>query len=158
MAKAYERIADDLRRRIRAGELRPGDRLPAETAMVEEYGKSLPTLRQALGLLASEGLIEKQHGRGNFVRIPRTPVRRTNLRHQWEKDRARGPEEQRAQTGATEHDNGLVVDDLVLVGMLAQAAGRARGDRTLAAKGHVAETVGKARRAKEAVKDGGRRR
>lgn len=113
MAKSYERIADDLRRRIHAGELRPGDRLPAETAMAEEYGKSLPTLRQALGLLQTEGLIEKQHGRGNFVRIPRTPVRRTNLRHQWEKDRAREPEGQRAQTGATEHDTGLAVDDLV---------------------------------------------
>lgn len=113
MAKAYERIADDLRDRIRAGELAPGDRLPSETTMVDHYGKSLPTLRQALGLLQAEGLIEKQHGRGNFVRVPRTPVLRTNVRHQWEKDRAREPEHQRKQTGATEHDTGLDMDDLV---------------------------------------------
>jgi GntR family transcriptional regulator len=113
MAKAYERIADDLRQRIRAGELSPGDRLPAETVLVEEHGKSLPTIRQALSLLQAEGLIEKQHGRGNFVRQPRTRVQRTNLRHQWEKDRAREPEHERAQTGATEHDTGLVIGDLV---------------------------------------------
>ena len=113
MAKAYERIADDLRDRIRAGELAPGDRLPSETVLVDRYGKSLPTLRQALGLLQAEGLIEKQHGRGNFVRRPRTPVQRTNVRHQWEKDRAREPEQQRRKTGATEHDTGLEVDDLV---------------------------------------------
>jgi GntR family transcriptional regulator len=113
MAKAYERIADDLRDRIRTGELRPGDRLLSETALVERYGKSLPTLRQALGLLQAEGLIEKQHGRGNFVRRPRTQVLRTNLRHQWEKGRAREPEQQRKRTGATEHDTGLEVEDLV---------------------------------------------
>ncbi|WP_328917886.1 MULTISPECIES: GntR family transcriptional regulator [unclassified Streptomyces] len=113
MAKAYERIADDLRQRIRAGELGPGDRLPSETALVDEYGKSLPTLRQALGLLQAEGLIEKQHGRGNFVRQPRTPVFRTNLRHQWEKNRAREPEQHRRKTGATEHDTGLDMGDLV---------------------------------------------
>lgn len=113
MAKAYERIADDLRQRIRAGELAPGDRLPAETVLVDHYGKSLPTLRQALGLLQAEGLIEKQHGRGNFVRQPRTLVQRTNARHQWEKDRARQPQSQRARTGATEHDTGLTMDDLV---------------------------------------------
>lgn len=121
MAKAYERIADDLRQRIRAGELSPGDRLPAETAMVEEYGKSLPTLRQALALLQAEGLIEKQHGRGNFVRRRRTPVFRTNERHQWEKGRARDPEETRRQTGATEHDTGLVVDDLVFYAAYSEA-------------------------------------
>jgi len=113
MAKAYERIANDLRQRIHAGDLGPGDRLPSESSLVETYGKSLPTLRQALGLLQAEGLIEKQHGRGNFVRRPRTPIQRTNLRHQWEKDRVRKPEPLRAQTGATEHDTGLELGDLV---------------------------------------------
>ncbi|AZM54543.1 transcriptional regulator [Streptomyces sp. WAC 01529] len=44
---------------------------------------------------------------------PRTPVRRDNGRHQWEKDRARQPEEKRLATGSTEHDTGLDVDDLV---------------------------------------------
>ncbi|MDH6111539.1 GntR family transcriptional regulator [Kitasatospora sp. MAP12-15] len=113
MAKVYERIADDLRRLIRAGELAPGDRLPAETSLVDQYGKSLPTVRQALALLQSEGLIEKKHGRGNFVREARKLVQRTNDRHQWEKDRARSSLHERQQTGATERDTGLELDDLV---------------------------------------------
>ncbi|GAB2863405.1 hypothetical protein GCM10027074_33320 [Streptomyces deserti] len=46
-------------------------------------------------------------------RRPRTPVVRDNSRHQWEKDRARRPLEQRAGTGATEHDTGLDSEDLV---------------------------------------------
>ncbi len=109
----YERIAEDLRGPIRAGEMKPGDRLPTETALATRYGKSVPTIRQALGLLQAEGLIEKIHGRGNFVRRPRKLVQRSNLRHQWEKDRARQPDDIRARTGATEHDTGLQVDDLL---------------------------------------------
>ncbi|QLE73968.1 GntR family transcriptional regulator [Streptomyces rectiverticillatus] len=113
MAKAYERIADGIRESIRAGQLEPGQRLPSETTLAAEYGRSVPTIREALRLLRDEGLIEKQHGRGNFVRQPRTTVLRTNSRHQWEKNRAREPEPLRAKTGATEHDTGLQVNDLV---------------------------------------------
>jgi GntR family transcriptional regulator len=80
--------------------------------MKETTGKSAPTIRQALAVLEAEGLVIKIHGRGTFVREPRTRAVRTNLRHQWEKDRARAPEEERAQTGVTEHDTGLEVDDL----------------------------------------------
>lgn len=113
MAK-YEKIADSLRERIRAGEWLPGAQLPSETpALTTEYKVSLPTLRQAIGVLVTEGLIEKEHGRGNFVRKPRRRVERTNQRHQWEKDRARLPEATRLETGATEHDTGLTVSDLV---------------------------------------------
>ena len=113
MAKVYERIADHLRGPIRAGEMRPGDRLPSETALAEKYKRSVPTIRQALGLLEAEGLIEKKHGRGNFVRQPRSLVRRTNGRHQWEKDRARQDEAVRSETGATEQETGLQLNDLV---------------------------------------------
>ena len=113
MAKAYEKIADELRTQIRAGQLAPGDKLPAETALSVSSGRSVPTVQQALRVLQAEGLIEKHHGRGNFVRRPRTPVLRENTRHQWEKDRARAPEKQRLETGATEHDTGLEFDDLV---------------------------------------------
>ncbi len=128
MAKAYEKIADELREAIRAGQLAPGDRLPAETALAERHKKSVPTIREALRLLQDEGLIEKKHGRGNFVRRPRTRVLRTNLRHQWEKHRARETEQERLQTGATEHDTGLRVDDLVFHATY----GEAKADASLA--------------------------
>ncbi|WP_369211609.1 GntR family transcriptional regulator [Streptomyces flavofungini] len=113
MAKAYEKIADELRTEIRAGRLGPGDRLPSEAELIRSSGRSGPTVQQALRVLQAEGLIEKQHGRGTFVRRPRLTVRRANRRYQWEKDRARAPEEQRLETGATEHDTGLEVKDLV---------------------------------------------
>lgn len=113
MPKAYEVIADDLRRSIREGKRKPGDKLPSETDLAGHYKRSVPTVQNALRVLNEEGLIDKQHGRGNFVRRPRTPARRSNLRHQWEKNRAREPVEERAQTGATEHDTGLELDDLV---------------------------------------------
>lgn len=112
MAKVYERIADELRSRIRAGQLNPGERLPAETALAEQHKVSVPTVRQALSVLSAEGLVEKRHGRGNFVRKPRKLVQRNNKRHQWEKDQARAPETERLKTGATENDTGLTVSDL----------------------------------------------
>ncbi|MEW2548881.1 GntR family transcriptional regulator [Streptomyces sp. NPDC047002] len=132
MAKAYERIADEIRRAIRAGELMPGDKLPAETQLVADHRRSLPTIRDALRLLQEEGLIEKQHGRGNFVRKPRTKVLRTNERHQWEKDRAREPVEERLKTGSTEHDTGLHVGDLVFHASYDEGA----------AEGDIAEAFG----------------
>ncbi|MFF4350435.1 GntR family transcriptional regulator [Streptomyces sp. NPDC001530] len=113
MPKAYEVIADDLRRSIREGERKPGDRLPSETDLATHYKRSVPTVQNALRLLNEEGLIDKQHGRGNFVRRPRTPAVRCNSRHQWEKDRARKDRAKRAETGATEHDTGLELQDLV---------------------------------------------
>lgn len=113
MPKAYEDIADELRHKITTGQLGPGDRLPSEEELRQTYDKGVPTIRAALDVLLFEGLIDKQHGRGTFVRVPRRLVRRTNERHQWEKDRAREPLGVRAQTGATEHDTGLDISDLI---------------------------------------------
>ncbi|WP_405743440.1 GntR family transcriptional regulator [Streptomyces sp. NBC_01525] len=112
MAKKYERIADALRQDIRAGQLRPGEKLPAETKLAEQYRTSVPTMRDALRELHAEGLIDKRHGIGNFVRKPRPRVERNNERHQWEKDRARLVQAEREKTGSTEHDTGLTVSDL----------------------------------------------
>ncbi|MGP3772231.1 GntR family transcriptional regulator [Streptomyces sp. SDT5-1] len=63
-------IAEDLRTQITTGHLNGGDRLPAEAALATHYGVSTPTLRSALALLQTEGLIEKVHGKGNYVRRP----------------------------------------------------------------------------------------
>lgn len=130
--KAYEEIADDLRRSIRTGGLAPGARLPAETELARRFGKSVPTVRDALRLLCAEGLIDKRHGSGTFVRGARTRMLRDNSRHQWEKDRARMPEATRAATGATEHETGLVLDDLVFFARY----------RELDAPGDLADTFG----------------
>lgn len=112
MAAKYERIADDLRRRISLGELAAGEQMPAHTALAEHYRVSLPTVQQALGVLEAEGLIDTVHGIGTYVRASKQPLRRKPDRYQWEKDRALLSLDDRSKTGGTEHDTGLNVDDL----------------------------------------------
>lgn len=65
---AYRQIADHLRQQIRTGTFAPGAQLPSERELVDEYGASRVTVRQAVALLRTEGLVEAQHGRGLFVR------------------------------------------------------------------------------------------
>ncbi|WP_328298636.1 GntR family transcriptional regulator [Streptomyces sp. NBC_00435] len=67
-------IAEDLRNQISKGHLKAGERLPSEAQLATRYAVSTPTLRNALALLQAEGLVEKVHGSGNFVRHP---LRRT---------------------------------------------------------------------------------
>ncbi|MFJ1564518.1 GntR family transcriptional regulator [Streptomyces erythrochromogenes] len=64
-------IAEDLRRQIAAGHFQAGERLPSEARLATLYTVSTPTLRGALALLQGEGLVEKIHGSGNFVRRAR---------------------------------------------------------------------------------------
>ncbi|MFJ7154491.1 GntR family transcriptional regulator [Streptomyces sp. NPDC101118] len=61
-------IADDLRNQISSGHIEAGERLPSEAQLASRYGVSTPTLRNALADLQTEGLVEKIHGKGNFVR------------------------------------------------------------------------------------------
>ena len=63
----YYQVYTSLRSRIREGEFQAGDALPSERQLVEDYGVSRITIVKALGMLDQEGLIERQHGKGNFV-------------------------------------------------------------------------------------------
>ena len=66
----YQQVADSIRAQITDGTLNPGDRLPTEPELVEEYAVSRLTVRHALDVLQAEGLVEKFHGRGTCVRRP----------------------------------------------------------------------------------------
>ena len=74
--KAGDVLADQLRTRIRSGELREGQALPAERALVQQTGLSRVSVREALRLLEAEGLIETRPGRngGSHVRRPTAEV------------------------------------------------------------------------------------
>ncbi|MFB6809830.1 GntR family transcriptional regulator [Streptomyces sp. NPDC056387] len=63
-------IADDLRHKVSTGHFKAGERLPSEAQLATRYMVSTPTLRSALALLQGEGLVEKIHGSGNYVRRP----------------------------------------------------------------------------------------
>ncbi len=61
----YLEIADALRRQIGAG--RPGDRLPSDAELCERFSVSRMTARQAVQLLANEGLLVRRRGEGTFI-------------------------------------------------------------------------------------------
>ncbi|MEU8250598.1 FadR/GntR family transcriptional regulator [Nonomuraea sp. NPDC048916] len=63
---AYQQMAEQLRDLVIGGGLAPGDRLPAEGELAGMFGVSRSTAREALGLLATRGLITMGPG-GSFV-------------------------------------------------------------------------------------------
>jgi len=63
----YLQIADLMRGRIARGLWSKGRKLPSLDALVEEFGVARVTVRQAVDLLAREGLVSPQQGRGTFV-------------------------------------------------------------------------------------------
>lgn len=64
----YGALAAALKARILAGEWPPGSAMPAEQTLAAEHGVALGTLRQALALLVEQGLVDRVHGKGTFVR------------------------------------------------------------------------------------------
>jgi GntR family transcriptional repressor for pyruvate dehydrogenase complex len=62
------RIAQNIRSMIEEGQLRPGDRLPPLKDLAEEFSCSRATVREALGALRGQGLVEFRHGNGTYVR------------------------------------------------------------------------------------------
>ena len=66
-----QRVVDELRKRIEAGDYAPGDRLPTEPVLVERFGFSRTVIREAIAALRADGLVESRHGVGVFVLGPR---------------------------------------------------------------------------------------
>ncbi|MFG2103564.1 GntR family transcriptional regulator [Micromonospora echinaurantiaca] len=64
----FRQLADLLRDRIMSGDLAPGASLPSELRLAQEYGLSRTSVRQAIALLRSEGLVIVEPPRGTFVR------------------------------------------------------------------------------------------
>jgi len=60
-------IAETLRSRVQAGELRAGSRLPSEPDLARSLGVSRSSLRGAIALLEEDGLLHRAHGSGTFV-------------------------------------------------------------------------------------------
>ncbi|MER5624441.1 GntR family transcriptional regulator [Streptosporangium sp. NPDC002544] len=62
-----DQIVDDLRDRILGGDLPNGSRLPSERELAEQYGVSGATVREAVRVLSTVGLVSVRHGAGSFV-------------------------------------------------------------------------------------------
>lgn len=71
----YAQVMTAIQQRIEAGEYAPGDMLPSETQLVREFGVGRTTVVRALQTLAMQGWIEREHGRGSFVKgRPESPA------------------------------------------------------------------------------------
>jgi GntR family transcriptional regulator, transcriptional repressor for pyruvate dehydrogenase complex len=60
-------VADQVRRRIATGDLRPGQRIESSRKLALELQVSMPILREALAALSYLGMIEVRHGVGIFI-------------------------------------------------------------------------------------------
>lgn len=62
----YLALMEALKSSIVEGEIKPGDKLPSENQLSARYGLSRHTVRKALSILANEGYVEAEHGKGTF--------------------------------------------------------------------------------------------
>lgn len=65
---AYAQLATILRRQIAEGVYPQGEKIPSESSIGKQYGLSLMTVRQAIGVLMEQGLLERIQGSGTFVK------------------------------------------------------------------------------------------
>ena len=67
----HQVVSDWVRERITSGEFPNGSRLSSENELAEQFGISRQTVRQAIGTLVNEGLLERRRGSGTYVSYER---------------------------------------------------------------------------------------
>lgn len=67
LGRIYEKIVEQIERRILTGDLKVGDQLPPERELAEHFGVSRTAVREAVKALRQKGLVEVQPGRGTFI-------------------------------------------------------------------------------------------
>lgn len=119
---AYRRVANDLRTEILTGRYVAGEKLPSYLQLAQRFGVSLGIVREAVGILRGEGLVEPQQGAGVFVRTF-APITRNSpgrlSRAQW----GSGKAIQDHDTGPRWRTVGVEVRELMAPEEIAQALG-----------------------------------
>jgi GntR family transcriptional regulator len=67
----YQQLRDHLLARIETRRWRPGDLIPGDQELMDEFGVSRATVRQAFDALAQAGIVQRHRGRGTFVAEPK---------------------------------------------------------------------------------------
>nr|WP_320144092.1 GntR family transcriptional regulator [uncultured Cohaesibacter sp.] len=75
----YEQLKFALKEMISTRALGPGDTIPTEPELCKQYNVSRITVRRAIADLEAEGLLEKRHGKGTFVTLPKMETSLLNL-------------------------------------------------------------------------------
>ena len=71
----YLQIQDDIRQSIRLKEYKASDQVPNEDQLCVKYGVSRVTVRRAIQGLVDAGILEKHHGKGTFVAVPKSTIK-----------------------------------------------------------------------------------
>jgi GntR family transcriptional repressor for pyruvate dehydrogenase complex len=66
-SRLYEQIVQQIEASIFKGSLKPGDQLPAERELAQQFGVSRTAVREAVKALREKGLVEAYSGRGTFI-------------------------------------------------------------------------------------------
>lgn len=66
--KVYEQVIQEIKKKIKNGELKKGDKLPSERELAESLSVSRTSVREAIRALEVIGLVESKHGAGNYIR------------------------------------------------------------------------------------------
>jgi GntR family transcriptional repressor for pyruvate dehydrogenase complex len=66
-SRLYEQIVKQIEDSVLKGVLKPGDQLPAERELAEQFGVSRTAVREAIKALTEKGLVESYSGRGTFI-------------------------------------------------------------------------------------------
>src|SRR6201998_393214 len=66
-SRLYEQIVQQVEESIHKGALKPGDQLPPERELAQQFGVSRTAVREAVKTLREKGLVEAYSGRGTFV-------------------------------------------------------------------------------------------
>lgn len=66
----YIQFANQIQAQITGGTFAPGEMLPSQRDLAEQFGTTLMTIRKAINVLEEEGLLRSEHGVGTFVTKP----------------------------------------------------------------------------------------
>ena len=72
----YRQLVEEIARRVKSGELRPGDRLPPERELAARLDIARGTVKRAYEKLAENHILDIGHGRGTFVSLKNRPCPR----------------------------------------------------------------------------------
>jgi GntR family transcriptional regulator of arabinose operon len=67
LAAKHRQVFEIMRNRIESGDYQPGDRIPSEAILIQEFGVSRPTVARALQDLERRGLVKRRRGAGTYV-------------------------------------------------------------------------------------------
>lgn len=65
--RLFERIVEQIERQVALGNLKPGDRLPSERELCDQFSVSRTAVREAMKALTLQGLVSVLPGRGTFI-------------------------------------------------------------------------------------------